>query len=99
VFKTHRGLFKFNVMPFRLCNAPRTFSQGLGNDIQAMYKEFLTNHFRHYMDDCIIGTAQEGLTLHHKMVHQLLDLFKEHSYFLKPSKCEFKQESTTFLGV
>jgi len=51
------------------------------------------------MDDCIIGTAQGELTLHHKMVHRLLDLFEEHLYFLKPSKCEFEQESTTFLGV
>ena len=86
-------------MPFGLCNTPGTFSRGLGNDIQAMYKEFPTNRFRHYMDDCIIGTAQGELTLHRKMVHRLLDLFEEHSYFLKLSKCEFEQESTTFLGV
>ena len=64
-----------------------------------MYKEFPTNRFRHYMDNCIISTAQGELTLHRKMVHRLLDLFEEHSYFLKPSKCEFEQESTTFLGV
>jgi hypothetical protein len=25
-FKTHRGLFKFNIMLFGLCNAPGTFS-------------------------------------------------------------------------
>jgi hypothetical protein len=42
-FKTHRGLFEFNIMPFRLCNAPRTFSQGLGNNIQPLYKEFPIN--------------------------------------------------------
>jgi hypothetical protein len=42
-FKTHRSLFEFNVMPFGLCNTPGTFSQGLGNDIQPMYKEFPTN--------------------------------------------------------
>jgi hypothetical protein len=64
-----------------------------------MYKEFPINHFKHYIDDCIIGTAPGELALHWKMVHRLLDLFKKHSYFLKPSKCEFEQESTTFLGV
>jgi hypothetical protein len=32
-FKTHRGLFEFNIMPFGLCNTPGTFARGLGEDI------------------------------------------------------------------
>jgi Reverse transcriptase (RNA-dependent DNA polymerase) len=56
-FKTHRGLFEFNVMPFGLCNTPGTFSRGLGNDVQPIYKEFPANCFKHYMDDCIICNA------------------------------------------
>jgi RNase H-like domain found in reverse transcriptase/Reverse transcriptase (RNA-dependent DNA polymerase) len=98
-FKTHRGLFEFNVMPFRLCNAPGTFSQELGNDVQPMYKEFPTNRFKHYMDDCIISTKEGEEDLHKHMTHCLLELFEQHSYFLKPAKCEFEQTSTTFLGV
>jgi Reverse transcriptase (RNA-dependent DNA polymerase)/RNase H-like domain found in reverse transcriptase len=98
-FKTHQGLFEFNVMPFGLCNTPGTFSRGLGNDIQPMYKEFPTNCFKHYMDDCIIGTKEGEEDLHKQMTHRLLELFKQHSYFLKPAKCEFEQTSTTFLGV
>jgi hypothetical protein len=42
-FKTHRGLFEFNVMPFGLCNAPGTFTRGLGNNVQPMYREFPAN--------------------------------------------------------
>jgi Reverse transcriptase (RNA-dependent DNA polymerase) len=98
-FKTHRGLFKFNVMPFGLCNAPGTFSRGLGNDVQPMYKEFPANCFKHYMDDCIIGTKEGEEGLHKQMTHRLLELFEQHSYFLKPAKCEFEQTSTTFLRV
>jgi Reverse transcriptase (RNA-dependent DNA polymerase) len=98
-FKTHRGLFKFNVMPFGLCNAPGTFSRGLGNDVQPMYKEFPANRFKHYMDNCIIGTKEGENDLHKQMTHRLLEIFEQHSYFLKPAKCEFEQASTTFLGV
>jgi Reverse transcriptase (RNA-dependent DNA polymerase) len=98
-FKTHRGLFEFNVMPFGLCNAPGTFSRGLGNDVQPLYKEFPANHFKHYMDDCLIATAEGETELHRQMVHKLLDIFEEKSYFLKPSKCEFEKEEVDFLGA
>jgi hypothetical protein len=33
------------------------------------------------------------------MNHCLLDIFKEHSYFLKLSKCVFEQPEVNFLGV
>jgi hypothetical protein len=98
-FKTHRGLFELNVMLFRLCNAPGTFSRGLGNDIQPMYKEFPVNRFGHYMDNCLIATAEGEEELHTQMVHWLLDIFEEQSYFLKPAKCEFEQTEVDFLGV
>jgi Reverse transcriptase (RNA-dependent DNA polymerase) len=98
-FKTYRGLFKFNVMPFGLCNAPGTFTRGLGSDIQPMYKEFPTNHFKYYMDDCLITTGEGEVDLHRKMVYKMLEIFKEKSYFLKPLKCEFKKEEVDFLGA
>jgi RNase H-like domain found in reverse transcriptase/Reverse transcriptase (RNA-dependent DNA polymerase) len=98
-FKTYHRLFKFNIMPFGLCNAPGTFSRGLGNNIQPMYKEFPVNHFKHYMDNCIIGTEPGEEELHRQMMHCLLELLEQHSYFLKPAKCKFEQTSTTFLGM
>jgi hypothetical protein len=64
-----------------------------------MYKEFPADRFSHYMNDCIIRTAAGELDLHRQMAHRLLDLFKKHSYFLKPAKCEFEVTATTFLGV
>src|SRR6266850_1456598 len=33
------------------------------------------------------------------MNHRLLQIFKEHSYFLKPSKCIFEQPEVDFLGI
>jgi len=54
-------------------------------DIMPMYNEFPQNWFKHYMDDCLITTAEGKLQLHWQMNHRLLDLFEQHSYFLKLS--------------
>jgi len=51
------------------------------------------------MDDCLVATAEGELTLHRQMNHHLLQIFEEHSYFLKPSKCIFEQSEVDFLGV
>jgi hypothetical protein len=93
------GLFKLNVMLFSLQGAPKTFSQMIAINIAPMYHEFLQNWFKHYMDNCLIATAEGELQLHQQMSHRLLDLFEQHSYFLKPSKCMFKQPEVDFLGI
>jgi hypothetical protein len=38
-------------------------------DIAPMYHEFPQNRFKHYMDDCLIATADGELELHQKMNH------------------------------
>jgi hypothetical protein len=98
-FKTLDGLFEPNVMLFSLQGAPGTFSRMITVNIAPMYHEFPQNRFKHYMNDCLIATGEGELQLHRKMNHRLLDLFKQHSYFLKPSKCVFEQLEVDFLGV
>jgi hypothetical protein len=51
------------------------------------------------MDDCLVAMADSELMLHHRMNHHLLDIFEEHLYFLKPSKCEFERTEIDFVGV
>jgi hypothetical protein len=68
-------------------------------DVAPMYHEFPPNRFKHYMDDCLIATANGEVGLHRRMNHHLLDIFEEHSYFLKPSKCKFECMKINFLGV
>jgi RNase H-like domain found in reverse transcriptase/Integrase zinc binding domain len=68
-------------------------------DVAPMYREFPPDRFKHYMDDCLIATAEGELALHRRMNHRLLDIFEDHSYFLKPSKCEFERTEIDFLGV
>jgi hypothetical protein len=65
-FKMHIGLFEPTVMMFRLQGAPRTFSRMIAVDVAPMYREFPPNHFKHYMDDCLIATTEGELTLHCK---------------------------------
>jgi RNase H-like domain found in reverse transcriptase/Reverse transcriptase (RNA-dependent DNA polymerase) len=98
-FKTPEGSFEPNVMLFGLQGAPGTFSQMIAVDIAPMYHKFPQNRFKHYMDDCLITMGEGELQLHRKMNHRLLDLFEQHSYFLKPSKCVFEQPEVDFLGV
>jgi len=68
-------------------------------DVAPMYREFPENWFKHYMDDCLVATGEGELKLHRKMNHRLLQIFEEHSYFLKLSKCVFEQPEVDFLGV
>jgi hypothetical protein len=98
-FKTPMGLYEPNVMLFGLQGAPGTFSRMIVVDVAPMYKEFPQNRFKHYMDDCLVATADGELDLHREMNHRLLGIFEEHSYFLKPSKCIFEQLEVDFLGV
>jgi len=93
------GLFKPKVMLFELQGTPGTFSQMIAVDVAPMYREFPMNRFKHYMDDCLVATEEGELTLHRQMNHRLLKIFKEHSYFLKLSKCVFEQLKVNFLGV
>lgn len=51
-----------------------------------------------YIDDILIATKDD--TPHHQqIVNEVLDLFAEESYFLRPAKCEFEQTRMEYLGL
>jgi hypothetical protein len=52
------------------------------------------------MNDIAIGTndSPEGRKLHEQIIHDFLDILKQHSYFLKVLKCEFEKKRMEFLG-
>jgi len=91
--------FEPKVMLFGLQGAPGMFSHMIAVDVAPMYREFPENWFKHYMDDCLVETGKGELKLHPRMNHCLLQIFEEHLYFLKPSKCVFEQPEVDFLGV
>ena len=50
------------------------------------------------MDDILIAT-EEDPPRHRQIVHELLDICEQESYFLKASKCVFEQRHISYLGI
>ena len=81
------GLYKYESMPFGLCNAPPTFQRLMLNCLG----ELNLTYCLIYLDDVIIFSKTEEEHLERMRV--VFDRFHEHGLKLKPSKCEvFKTE-------
>ena len=91
-FCTQEGLFEFNVMPFRLCNAPATF-QRLMNSILAglQWTTCLV-----YIDDIII--VGRTFDEHLNNLQHVFERLKQAGLKVQPHKCQFLQQQVTFLG-
>jgi len=91
-FRTRYSLFEFLVMLFGLTNTP-AMAQWFVNDT---LREFLDQFCICYIDDILIysKTAKE----HREHVRKVLQKLKEAGLFIKPEKCEFSVQKTTFLG-
>ena len=98
-FKTPLGTFIPTVMTFGFCNAPAIFQRAMNQDL-AELKQTYPDHFANYMDDMAIGTKDntEGRKLHQQIINDFLAVLQKHSYYLKASKCAFKQAQIEFLG-
>jgi Reverse transcriptase (RNA-dependent DNA polymerase) len=97
VFKMPKGLFKPHVMFFGLMNSPMTFQRTMDRIFQKLCNKYPGMVFV-YMDDILIITSMNH-ALHRKIVYQVLELLEEESFFLKPSKCKFKQTTIDYLGI
>ncbi len=84
-------------MFFGLTNSPATFSRAMNRMFRRLTNKYPTELFV-YMDDILIATG-EDLPRHRQIVHEVLDLLEEESYFLKPSKCVFEQPQIEYLGI
>jgi RNase H-like domain found in reverse transcriptase/Reverse transcriptase (RNA-dependent DNA polymerase) len=96
-FKTPEGLYKPRVMFFGLTNSPATFQRTMDRVFQKLRNKYPGMVFV-YMDDILVATTLDK-ALHRQIVHEVLDLLEKESFFLKPSKCKFEQESIDYLGI
>lgn len=91
-FKTNQGHYQFKVMPFGLTNAPATF-QCLMNEVLS---PFLRKFVMVFLDDILIYSPSKNA--HVTQLHQVLQKLREHSLFLKNSKCSFAKHQIKYLG-
>src|SRR5258707_12065769 len=99
-FKTPLGTFIPMVITFGFCNAPTIFQHAMNQDL-AELKQTYPDHFANYMDNVAIGMKDDikGRKLHQQIVNEFLAVLKKHSYYLKASKCAFKQVQIAFLRL
>jgi hypothetical protein len=89
-FVTHRGLFRFRVMPFGLVNAPATFSRIMRKLLDQL------RELRNYLDDVLAHT--KGWVEHVTALREFFRRVREANLVLRPTKCLVGFHTLTFLG-
>ena len=96
-FKTPFGLYEPTVMYFGLTNSLANFCRAM----QKMLRNWLNKYpdeTGNYIDDMVVAT-KGNLPRHQQIVGELLDIFQQNSYFLRPAKCEFEVNKIECLGL
>ena len=94
MFLTNKGLFKPQVMYFRLCNSPETFQRMMKSIFwELLHEGILAN----YMDNFIIS-AKTMEELEERMI-RFLKIAEKHNLYFKRSKCNFNIKEIPILGV
>ena len=90
VINTHRGLFRYNRLPFGISSAPGIFQRAIESLLSGIPKVI------NYLDDILVtGTTEEDHLHNLQLVLQRLETAGLH---LKKEKCKFLVPSITYLG-
>ena len=93
-FLTNKGLFKPQVMYFRLCNSPGTFQRMMNSIFRELLHEGV---LANYMNDFVIP-ARTMEELEERTI-RFLKIAEKHNLCFKQSKCDFNMEKIPILGV
>ena len=91
-FITPQGLYSFKVLPFGLHNSPSSFQMVLSEVLRGINWKFGLV----YIDDILLFS--ESFEEHLDHIKQVFERFRKANLTLKPSKCNFAQESVLYLG-
>nr|GFB89331.1 putative reverse transcriptase domain-containing protein [Tanacetum cinerariifolium] len=91
-FRTRYGHYEFQVMPFRLTNAPVVFMD-LMNQV---FRPFLDKFVIMFIDDILIYSKNKEE--HEEHLRIVLELLQKEKLYAKFSKCEFWLDYVKFLG-
>ena len=83
VFQTRYRLYEYQVMLFRLTNAPATFQELINHVLYDHLNEFVIA----YLNNILIYFKNEED--HEKHVKKILRKFQEKNFYFKSKKCEF----------
>ncbi|GJT88401.1 reverse transcriptase domain-containing protein [Tanacetum coccineum] len=91
-FRTRYGHYEFQVMPFRLTNAPAVFMDRMNQ----VYKPYLDKFVIVFIDDTLIYSKNKKE--HEEHLRLILRLLKKEELYAKFSKCEFWLSKVQFLS-
>jgi len=91
-FTTKYGTYAYLVIPFGLTNAPAAFQRWINRTLQS----YIDICCIVYLDDVLIYS--DNLEQHQKDVATIIRAIRQQGMKLKPSKCEFHQRETEYLG-
>ena len=90
VINTHRGLYRFNGLPYGIASAPAIFQQIIEQVLPKLPKVVC------YMDDILVtGSTHEK---HLQNLTAVFESIRRHGFRIKPTKCKFFEESIEHLG-
>ena len=90
VINTHKGLFRFNRLPFGVSSAPAIFQRVMESLLQGIPGVGV------YLDDILVSGKTEKA--HLEVLEQVLDRLEEAGLRLNRGKCVFMTDSVAYLG-
>jgi len=90
VVDTHKGLYRYNVLPQGIASSPAIFQAFMDNMLNGIP---MTGS---YIDDGLCSAKSDEA--HLQTLKTILQIMREHKYYLSRNKCEFLKSTINFFG-
>lgn len=87
---THKGLFRYNRLPFGVASAPAIFQRAMEGILQGI------PHVCVYLDDILVADPSEAE--HLETLGKVMAQLQEYGVRLKRAKCRFQMDAVEYLG-